>query len=281
MGIFDGISSVARGAQQQAGANVAAKSALALNMNNYAPEFTNYNAQAAGTIASTAAQNSGYAARSSALFDDAATKKGQINLDNAGIGISREANARQMALLGQLQGFSDQRYQGNLGYFGQQIGLTHQALGLDDFTTNQTYGRDSRALNSDATARGAMISAGRKHGLADLVATRDVSLRGNHLGAAKTIAGLNNQIANAGLDYNADKATRFADMGGIGDSNRRLDLDTVNNALMGQAADRNAATQQRVINSQIAANNAAAKASLSSIEAQRNALFRQLFGPKT
>lgn len=272
MGIFDNLRN---GIEQVRAQNQAANN-FATGMSFYAPEFTNYQSQLAGQAAAAAAQSREYAARSSALFDDAAIRKGQLALDNAGIGISREANNRQASILVQLQDLANQRYANNANYMNSTRGYIDRNRDIDVANILRDATTAQRAAVSDAVGRSAVVSAGHRADMSDIDQKVAWDRAGVQVGYEKSLAELQNRLDNASFDYQADAKNRSNEFAGIGDANRRLDLDLMNNALMAGAADRNAGTQAAVLAAQRAAMEAQAKAAQDAINLQRLSLARQI-----
>ena len=275
MGIFDGIRNFSDGLTTAA-SRATASNNIATGMSYYAPEFANYSSQLAGQAAAAAAQGREYAARSSALFDDAATRKGQLALDDAGNTISRNANNRQASVLMQLQQLADQRYARNADYLGQTWGWITRGKDIDVANALREANAAQRAAVSDAVGRGAVVSAGHRADINDIIQKLAWDRAGIQLGVDKQVAETQNRADNALSDYRVDAINRSNDFAGIGDANSRLDLDAMNNALMRNAADRNASNQASVLSAQQQAAQAQLKAQQDAIDLQRIDLFRRI-----
>lgn len=290
MGIFDLIPNAINNTNQAQQTATNFNNAATILSNYYAPQSSSYQSQIAAQIAGQAAAGNEYAARSSSLFDDLDTKLGQINLDRAGIGISKAANDRQYGILLGQQGFADARYAGDQSYMrnAQQLALSNHFFNTrnTDFQRQQyqaAYNTARRNAISDQTARGATISAGAKADLADILLKRQLDEGFTNVQAGKEtndfksqIASLDNQIANSTWDYKADQLNRSGQAAGIGDANSRLNLDLVNAALQQQGATKNASTQAQILAAQKAAQDAQAKAALEQLNLQKIALWQQI-----
>ena len=93
---------------------------------------------------------------------------------NAGIGLSRDALGTNQNAMNQMYGIDYRQYQNQIGQAGQSRDINAAGIAGDytNTTTNQDlrFGRDSRALLSDATGRGATITEGFRQGNTDLAA---------------------------------------------------------------------------------------------------------------
>jgi hypothetical protein len=99
-----------------------------------------------------------------------------INADlfnaNASIGLSRDALTTNQNAMNQMYGIDYRQYQNQMAQAGQGRDINAAGIAGDytNTTTNQDlrFGRDSRALLSDATGRGATITEGFRQGNTDL-----------------------------------------------------------------------------------------------------------------
>ena len=115
-----------------------------------------------------------------------------LDKELAQLGIDREAAARQPGLIEAIFGIDTRQHQGDLNWFNQMRGFADQARG-----------RNERAARSDATARGAVTSAGHAEAQNDILNQYQQDLAGIGNEERTNV----NQFGKTELNYKENKAS--------------------------------------------------------------------------
>lgn len=130
----------------------------------------------------------------------------QVGFLDEGWGLAQERYRSDKAYLDKLRSFATRDYNREMGYLGEQEGFAGRArdntlaqIGLD-------FARSVRLARSDATARGAITSAGFRDTVGEFRQQRDISTAGAELDYDERMAAIRNARGALGSKYERELA---------------------------------------------------------------------------